>query len=138
MDLDQSGVARQWTKTWLGPSLGFVMYPLIVPLNINVAGTYAVDPSTSIVNVNVAGAVTIVLPAASWPSTNATAQPFLFVSHPISIIDVGGNAAAYPITIMPVSGAETIMGLPSIQIVTNNAGYTLTPLPAQRSWVTTP
>jgi hypothetical protein len=59
--------------------------------------------------------------------------PGQFVDNPITIVDVGGTAAANNITINPASG-DTVMGLASIKIATNYGGYTLAPIPAQRTW----
>lgn len=134
-DLDQGGTNRQWTRSYMGPSVGWVYAPLQNVLLITTAGTTVLDPSTSLVEVNVAvGAVTIKLPSAIQPAAGATAQPGLFVSNPITIVDVGGNAGSNAITIIPVSGAETILGLASIQISVNYGGYTLQPNSAQKTW----
>lgn len=134
LDLDQGGTNRNWINTYLGPSVGWVRAPLQNVLNITVAGTYQLDPSTSLVTVNVAGAVTIVLPSAIDPTVAAGAQPGLFVNNPITIVDIGNNAQAHPITIQPASGAETIMGLTQIQITVNYGGYTLAPNSALATW----
>jgi hypothetical protein len=134
MDLDQGGTSRQWSRNYLGPSVGWIQVPYQNLLPVTAAGTYNLDPSTNLVEVNVAGAVTIVLPSCQFPAAGAQAQPRLFASNPITIVDVGGNAAANPITIQPFSGAETVMGLSSIKIATNYGGFTLQPVPAQKTW----
>src|SRR6516164_11438278 len=125
VDLDQSGTSRQWQRTYLGPSVGWIYVPYQNILPVTSAGSYVLDPSTNLVEVNVAGAVTIILPSCQFPAAGAQAQPRLFASNPITIVDVGGNAAANPITIQPFSGAETVMGLSSIKIATNYGGFTL-------------
>ena len=61
-DLDQGGTYRQWMLQALGPSVGKVVGPLQNVLQIASAGTYTLDRNTNNVQVNVAGAVTIVLP----------------------------------------------------------------------------
>jgi hypothetical protein len=66
------------------------MGPLQNVLPVTSAGTYTLDPSTNLVEVNVAGAVTIVLPSCQTPTAGAQAQPQLFVKNPITIVDVGG------------------------------------------------
>jgi hypothetical protein len=132
-DLDQGGTNRQWQKTYMGPSVGWVMGPLQNILPVSAAGTYTLDPSTTLVEVSVAGPVTIVLPAAGNPSVPAGALPGRFVDNPVTIVDVGGNAAANNITINPAAG-DTVMGLASVKIGTNYGGYTLAPIPAQRTW----
>jgi hypothetical protein len=102
---------------------------------ITAAGPYTLDPSVSLVTVNVAGAVTITLPSAIDPSYAGAggAQPGLFANNPITIVDIGGHAFANNITIMPAPG-ENIMGLASIQITTDNGAFTLAPNSTQHGW----
>src|SRR5215469_10565960 len=111
MDFDQSGVTRQWIKDYLGPSVGWVMAPYQNVMPVTAAGSYAIDPSISLVQVNVAGAVTLTLPSCQTPVAGAQAQPQLFVKNPITIVDTGGNAASNNITITPNNVGETVMGL---------------------------
>jgi hypothetical protein len=134
IDFDQGGVSRQWTPHYLDPSVGWVMGPVQNILSVTQAGTYVLDPSVSLVEVNIAGPVTIVLPSSSIPAAGPLAQPGLFIENPITIVDIGGNAAANNITINPNNASETVMGLSSIKIATNYGGYTLQPFPAQRTW----
>jgi len=134
LDFDQSGTSRQWLRTYLGPSVGWIMAPYQIVLPITAAGTYSLDPSTNLVEVNVAGAVTIILPLSANPVVGPQAQPGLFADNPITIVDIGGNAAANNITIQPYNVSETVMGLASIKIATNFGGYTLQPVPGQRTW----
>lgn len=133
-DLDQGGTNRQWVRTYMGPSVGWIYVPLQNVLLITAAGTYAIDPSTSLVEVNVVGAVTVTLPSAANPSAGAQALPALFAKNPITIVDVGGHANANPITINPASVSDTIMGLASIQIGVDYGGFTLLPNPTTRAW----
>ena len=140
-DLDQGGTQRSWVNSYLGPSVGWVRTPQQNILAITAAGTYAINLSTTLVTVNVAGSVTLTLPSAKGASSlggtgGATdgAVPGVANKVPITIVDVGGNAQAYPITINPVSGAETIMGLSSISLSVNYGGYTLEPNAAQSMW----
>lgn len=137
-DLDQGGTSRQFTRQYLGPSVGWVTIPAPAAsvLPITAAGTYILDPSVTLVTVNVAGAVTIVLPSARTPSAGAQVQPGLFVQNPITIVDIGGNAVAHPITINPKSGAENIMGLATISLSSNYGGFTLKPLNDMSGWDT--
>src|SRR3974390_390797 len=125
IDFDQSGTQREWRRVYLGPSVGWLDAPYQTLLPVTVAGTYNLDPSTNLVEVNVAGAVTIVLPSCQFPASGAQAQPRLFVSNPITVIDIGGNAASNNITINPNNVSETIMGLASVKIATNYGGFTL-------------
>ncbi len=134
-DLDQGGTSRQFVRQYLGPSVGWVTVPAPAAsiLAITAAGTYDINPSTTLVTINIAGAVILNLPKAHTPSAGAQAQSGLFVQQPIVIIDTGGNANAHPITIMP-NGAETIMGLVSITLNSNYGGYTLKPSNALNGW----
>jgi hypothetical protein len=136
VDLDQSSgpITRQWERVYFGPSIGWLDIPGQNVQPITAPGTYAIDPSINIVEVSVAGAVTIVLPSCQFPAAGPQAQPRLFASNPVTIVDVGGNAATNNITINPNNVAETVMGLTSIKIVTNYGGFTLQPVAAQKTW----
>lgn len=119
----------------MGPSVGWQMLPGLNPLPlITAAGTYILQPDTTLVQVNCTGAVIIMLPPAIEPLVPAINQGQLFAKKPVTIVDIGGNANAHPITIKPVSVAETIMGLAQIQITSNYGGFTLNPSNAQRGW----
>ena len=133
LDLDQGGTFRQWTRAYLGPSVGWINAPLQNILPITASGTYTLDPSTSLVTVN-ATMVTIILPTVIDPPVGPQALPGLFANNPITIVDIGGSASGSPITIQPHAG-ETIMGLASISINSNFGGYTLWPSSAQLKWV---
>lgn len=134
IDLDQGGTTRQWTRSYMGPSVGWIDVPLQNVLLITAAGTYAIDPSTSLIEVNTTGSVTITLPSAVTPSAGAQAQSRLFAQNPITIVDIGGHAQAANITIQRNNTNESIMGLASIQITVNFGGYTLVPNSGQKTW----
>lgn len=134
-DLDQGGTSRQWVRTYLGPSVGWVYLPGRNPFEITAAGTYIITPDTSVVNVNVNGAVTVMLPTAKNPNAPAGALPGLYARTAVSIVDVGGFATAHPITIMPASVVETIMGLASVQITSNFGAFILSPNVSLSGWV---
>jgi hypothetical protein len=134
LDLDQGGTARQWVRTYLGPSVGWVYLPGRNPFVITAAGSYTMLPDTTLVEVNVAGAVTVILPTAIDPGVPAGVLPALYAKKPITIVDLGGFAQAHPITIQPASGSENIMGLASIAITVNYGAFTLNPSNAQKGW----
>jgi hypothetical protein len=46
VDLDQGGVSRQWSRNYLGPSIGWIDVPWQNLLPVTAAGTYNIDPST--------------------------------------------------------------------------------------------
>jgi hypothetical protein len=133
-DLDQGGTSRQWVRSYMGPSVGWQYVPLQNVLVITAVGTYTIDPSTSLIQVNVAGAVTIILPSAVTPAAGAQAQPQLFAQNPITIVDIGGHAQANPITIQRNNANESIMGLASISLSVNYGGYVLQPNSALKTW----
>lgn len=135
-DYDQGGTSRQWVRTYMGPSIGWVYLPGRNPFEIIAVGTFTLQPDTSVVNVNVNGAVTINLPRAQNPSAPAGVLPALYSRTAISIVDVGGFATAHPITIAPQAG-ETIMGLASVQITSNYGAFILSPNVAGKTWINT-
>lgn len=119
----------------MGPSVGWVYLPGLNPLpTITIAGTYTALPDTTLIQVNCAGAVIIMLPSAIEPLVPAGVLPALFAKKPITTVDIGGFAEANPITIFPASAAENIMGLVSIQITVNYGAFTLNPSNTQRGW----
>jgi hypothetical protein len=134
-DLDQGGTFRIWEQVYMGPSLGWTKRPVLNTLLIASAGTYILDLSTNVVKVNVVGSVTIILPSVLGSSGGPQAQLGKYVSASVIIEDVGGNANTFPITIQPASVSETIMGLASIQIVSNFGAFTLAPEPSSSQWI---
>lgn len=132
-DLDMGGTAREWVNTYLGPSVGWVRAPA---RNVLLAGlgTYHLDLSTNFVQVSAGAPVTIILPSA-LDVANGVTVPGAFVKSNITIVDILGQAAAFPITIKPISLAETIMGLAQIQITTNFGGFILQPSTLLPGWV---
>lgn len=133
-DLDQGGTDREWVKVYRGPSVGWISIPYRNVLLITAAGTYTLNLSTSLVQVSVAGAVTIILPTAIDPPVGPQAIPGAFAKNTVTVVDIAGNGTAHPITIEPASGAENIMGQASIQITANYGGYVLTPSNKQKGW----
>lgn len=120
---------------WMGPSIGYVMQPKRSPLSITAAGTYTLNYSTNLVEVNCNGAVTIILPTAIDPIVPALTLPGDYAKVTITISDIGGFASAHPITIEPASGAENIVGLTQIQIDSAYGSYALDPSNSQKGWV---
>lgn len=123
-DLDQGGTSREWVNTYLGPSVGWVRYPLRSTLIISAAGTYALNLSTTLVIINTTAAVTLTMPSAKDASVPAGAQPGLYVKAIVNIVDVSGTPN---VTIDPISVSETIMGLASISLKTAYGSYSLRP-----------
>jgi hypothetical protein len=133
VDMDQGGVSRQWVRHDLGPSVGGTMVPLQNVLAITAPGTYTLTSDTNLVQVNVAGAVTIILPTAVLPAVPAISQPGLYGGGAITIVDAGSHADTFPITIQAAAG-ESIASFASVLLNTAFGGYTLTPSSPTRSW----
>lgn len=134
LDLDQGGTSREWARVYRGPGVGWIDVPWRNVLPITVAGTYNLDPSTSLVEVNVNGAVTVVLPSAVDPAVGPQSQTGLFAKNPITVVDIGGFANAHPITIQRNNSGESVSGQASIQITANFGGFTLRPNSGQKTW----
>lgn len=132
IDLDQGGLVQEWDRVWMGPSVGWVYRPARNVLPIIAPGTYTVDLAISLITINVAGAVTVILPSLSNPPS-AVGNPGFFVRNPITIVDIGGNGVLFPIAIQPTAPA-TIAGLASIAINSNFGGYTLIPKTGSQLW----
>ena len=136
LDLDQGGTYRQFVRRFLGPSVGWVWTPEEAVLPVTSGGTKTVIPGTTVVIVAFNGAVTIQLPSALASQTApAGALPGTFLALPVIVVDIGGFAAANPITILPF-GTERIMGLASIQITAAYGSFTLIPNNASGGWIT--
>lgn len=130
-DLDQGGTFREWIRTYMGPSVGWVQAPARSVLVIATAGTFSLQLSTTLVVINTTSAVTIVMPSAKDASVPAGAQPGLYVKSIINIVDISG---APNVTIEPISNAETIMGLASISLKSDYGSFSLRPDNAFAGW----
>ena len=117
IDFDQSG---QYTghkvRAWLGPSLGWQDVQVKPTRFITSVGVFPILPGDGVILANVAGAVTLLLPDVRvWVSENAF-QPATAFERSISIKDLGGNAASFPITVIPF-GSQTLDLQSSFQIL---------------------
>lgn len=134
LDLDQGGSFREFVRSYLGPSVGWVLAPIRNVVPITTTGTTTLLIGTTLVPVNVAAIVTVQLPLAKAPtSIPPNSLPGPSIGFPITVVDVGGHAATSAITILP-AGAETIMGLASIAINANYGGFTLIPDLVNGGW----
>lgn len=132
-DLDQGGTYRQYQRIWLGPSVGWVTFPTDNVLAVTAAGTTTAVNGTTLIPVNVAGLVTVQLWDPTAPSPPAGVLPGPNVAPPLTIVDVGGHATSFNITILPAAG-KTIMGLASISITNDFGAFTLLPNLANGNW----
>ena len=136
LDLDQGGTYRQYVRRFLGPSVGWVWTPEDNVVPVIAAGTITLLQGTTLVQVNVNGAVTIKLPSAkSSVTAPAGALPGTFLALPITVVDIGGFAAVQNITILPFD-SETIDGLSSIKIMSAYGAFTLSPRITTGGWTT--
>lgn len=129
-DLDQGGVFRTRSKVYMGPSIGWIDAVVAIQ-RIVTAGTTIISLGTGIVTVNVNASVTVQLPVFKGSTLAlAVGQPGSFVPQPLTIMDEGGFAGAFPITILPAAG-ETISGFSGsqVQISSPNGGLVLQPDP---------
>lgn len=128
-DLDQGGTNRQYQRIWLGPSVGWINYPVVSPLLISAAGTYLISPGTNLIRVNVAaGVVNIDLPSSKSSTASPQAIPGLSVYNPTIITDLSGDAGtATTINVFPLA-PELIANLTEIQLAAAYATLLLEPL----------
>jgi len=69
-------------RTYLGPRVGWIMAPLQNLQPITAAGTYTIDPSTNLIEVNIARPLTIVLPSAPDPGGLRPGPAAIVREHP--------------------------------------------------------
>lgn len=133
LDLDQGGTVRQYTQVWLGPSVGWVNYPITAILQITSAGTYNISRGTTLIQVAVAsGTVTINLPSSL--AGNPQAIPGQSVQTPTIIADILGSAGgALTCNVVPF-GTERISGLASVQLGSSFGTLLLNPNIASGGW----
>lgn len=132
-DLDQSGNVFQKARVYLGPSLGWVETQIKPAQLVTTAGATQLTAGASVVLVNVAAAVSIVLPdVAAWLKEQAY-QPATAFDRGIWIKDLGGNAASFNITVVPATG-QTIDTLASYALIANHAIGRFYPLTDLSGW----
>jgi hypothetical protein len=133
-DLDQSGFAFQGLLVYLGPSLGWVKTRVKPEFFITSANTYTLTSDCGVVLVNVAGNVIINLPdVGAWVRESAY-NPSTAFERAIWIKDLGGNAAAFPITVNPF-GSQAIDALVTpFSIIQNRQLLRLYPLGDLSGW----
>jgi hypothetical protein len=131
LDLDQGGTFREWVRTWMGPSVGWVMAPARNVVSINAAGTVTLLVGVTLVIINTNAAVVILLPSALDPTIPAVGLPGPYVKSVVNIVDISG---APNVTIKPASVAETVMGLASIALGTAYGSYALRPDNTFKGW----
>lgn len=132
-DLDQGGTFRQWTKMYMGPSVGWVPVPVDAVLNITATGTYTIARGTSLILLNVDADVTLNLPSSKAATQGPQALPGQWVINPVTIVDVGGFASTRTYSIVPF-GTERISSLASVQLAADYGSIILNPLLVTGGW----
>lgn len=133
-DLDQSGNGYQVARTWLGPTLGWVMTQVHPERKITAPGAVNVNPGDSVIFVSVNGSVTLNLPDVRLWIQEAAYQPATAFERSLWIKDLGGFAAAFPISVAPF-GTQSIDALAQVfTIVQNRQLLRLYPLNDLSGW----
>jgi hypothetical protein len=132
-DLDQGGTFRQIDRVWMGPSVGWQPVMQAAVLEITAAGTYTIARGTTLIKINVNGNVTLNLPSSKASVAGPQAIPGQWVLAPVTIVDIGGFASANTYRVVP-NGAETISGLPSVDLASDRGSLILEPLLNTGSW----
>lgn len=132
-DLDQGGTIRQMQAIYLGPTIGWVDYPITAILKITAAGTYNISRGTTLIQIAVAsGTVNINLPSSLAGA--AGPLPGQSVQTPTIIADILGTANN-PTTInINPNGSETISGLSTIAFTAPFGTILLNPQLATGGW----
>jgi microcystin-dependent protein len=134
IDLDQGGHGYQRVRTYLGPSLGWTEEYVQPTTEITTGGFYNVKAGDSIILVDVAAAVTIVLPdVVGWVQQPAS-QPATSFDKSITIKDLGHNAANFNIVVAP-HGEQAIDNVQASQVLsTAGTAIKLVPLIDMSGW----
>lgn len=131
--LDQSGTNCQFARVYLGPTIGWVMLPIVPELLVTSAANIVLGPYTSRVLLK-AGVKSIALPSvAAWVAAQFQANQSAF-DRSIWIKDYAYLATgAQPIIVTP-AGADTIDGFANFTIVTQGSIIRLYPLTDLTGW----
>ncbi len=134
-DLDQGGTFRQWTKMYMGPSVGWVPVPVDAVLEITAGGTYSIARGTSLILLNVNASVTLNLPSSKASPQGPQAIPGQWVVNPVTILDKGGHANPGVVDyLINPSGSEKISGLAQVALAAPHGTVILIPLLTSGGW----
>ncbi len=133
LDLDQGGTFRQWTRMYMGPSVGWVPVPVDAVLDITATGTYTIQRGTSLILLNIDANVTLNLPSSKASVQGPQAIPGQWIINPVTIVDIGGFASTRTYNIVPYAG-ELISGLASVQLATDHGTVILIPILTTGGW----
>lgn len=131
---DQGGSNCQWVKTYMGPTLGWMMLPVVPELEVVSAAALTLSPYTSRVLLK-AAVKAIQLPSVSqWMLASLPAANTSAFDRSIWIKDYVGQASVgSPIVITP-NGTDTIDGLTSFSIINAQDLIRLYPLTDLTGW----
>lgn len=133
-DIDQSGLAWQTAKVWLGPTLGWVMQQVRPTQSITTGGATTLQAGASVVFVNIAALVTVNLPPVSQWVLETAYQPNTGFERALWIKDFGGNANAFNITVHPFAGDKIDNLAQDFTIIQNRQLLRLYPLIDLTGW----
>jgi hypothetical protein len=133
LDLDQGGTFRQWTKMWMGPSVGWVSVPVDAVLNVTTGGVTNILRGTSLILINVDDDVTLNLPSSLAAVQGPQVLPGQWIINPVTIVDIGGFADTNTYDIIPF-GSELISGLPSVDLAAPRGTIILIPILTTGGW----
>lgn len=134
-DLDQGGTFRQWTKVFMGPSVGWLTVPVDAVLDITAGGTYTIARGTSLILINVNASVTLNLPSSKASLAGPQAIPGQWVINPVTIVDIGGFANPPTVDYLVVPfGTERISSLASVELAAPFGSLILNPILVTGGW----
>jgi hypothetical protein len=131
-DLDQGGGFPQYSRTWLGPTVGWAMLPIAPERIITSAAALVIQPFDSRILLN-AAVVLVTLPdVISWIRAPFQANVSAF-DRSLWIKDLGHNATANPV-VVSAFGTQKIDGFSTFTIVTDGELIRLYPLSDLSGW----
>ena len=115
--LDQGGSNCQWVRTYLGPTLGWVMLPVMPELIVTSAAPYTIPAYASRVLFNAAVKVVNLPSVTLWVEANpplANISPF---DRSLWLKDYSYQASGGAPIVVNANGFDTIDGQPNFSIV---------------------
>lgn len=132
--LDQGGSNCQWTRVYLGPTLGWAMLPIVPEIIVTSTATFTVPAYASRILLN-AACKSILLPSVSqWMEATLPLANISGFDRSLWIKDLVYDASgAAPIVITP-NGSDLIDGTGSFSIVEAGELIRLYPLTNLTGW----
>jgi hypothetical protein len=134
-DLDQGGTFRQWTRMYMGPSVGWVSVPVDAVLEIVAGGAVTIARGTSLILLNVNASVTLNLPSSKASPQGPQAVPGQWIVNPVTIVDKGGFANPGTVNyLVNPNGSELISGLAQVSLASAYGSLILNPILSTGGW----